>query len=92
MATRARTLPTDTQVYSDRGSLVVQVPDGAHLADGTKVRVWIEDGRMIVVPVDQLIDLTGIAGSMPWLQPLTDEERTFEERELDWNLTRLPRG
>ena len=46
-----------------------------------------ERGRFIVEPVKaepRKIDLTGIAGSIPWLKPLTSEDREFEERELDW--------
>ena len=31
------------------------------------------------------IDLTGIAGSIPWLKLLAPEDRAFEERELDWD-------
>jgi antitoxin VapB len=50
------------------------------------VLVLREDaGRFILEKSSEKIDLAGIAGSMPWLETLSPEERAFDERELPWD-------
>ncbi len=75
-----------TKTFKSGNSVAVRLPKSLGVEAGTEVSVREEHGRYIVEPVKQerKIDLTGIAGSMPWLKPLTSEERLFEERELDW--------
>jgi len=53
---------------------------------GQEVIVREERGVYVIEPVRRKIDLTGIAGSMPGLRPLTAEEREFDERGLPWHL------
>ncbi len=51
------------------------------------MRVREEQGRYILEPVDapkKKIDLSKIAGSMPWLKPLPRED--FEDSPRDWHL------
>lgn len=76
-----------TKVFKSGNSLAVRLPKSFGVKPGTEVRVREERGRYIVEPVEQKlrkIDLTGIAGSIPWLKPLAPGERLMEPRKLDW--------
>lgn len=84
-----------TRAFKAGNSVAVRFPKKLGIAPGTELRIREEGGRFIVEPVmlpPKLIDLTGIAGSIPWLKPFTPEERLFEERELDWEGKLLKRG
>lgn len=77
-----------TRTFKSGNSVAVRLPKALGIQPGTAVRVREERGQYIVEPVEpplaKKIDLTGIAGSMPWLKPFAREEREFEPRELDW--------
>jgi antitoxin VapB len=78
-----------TKVFKSGNSVAVRLPKCLGVKAGTEVRVREDRGRYIVEPVEQepkKIDLTGIAGSMPWLKPLTLKEREFEDSPRDWDL------
>ena len=84
-----------TRVFKSGNSLAVRLPKSFGMAEGTEVVLREEQGRYVVEPVPatpEKIDLTGIYGSIPGLQPLTPEEREIEERELDWEGRQLKRG
>jgi antitoxin VapB len=74
------------KVFKSGNSVALRLPKALGIEAGTEMIVREERGAFRVEPVarSQKIDLTGIAGSIPWLKPLTREERLFEERELDW--------
>ncbi len=83
------------KVFKSGNSVALRLPKALGLKEGTEVIVREEKGEFVFRPADEKpkkIDLTGIAGSMPWLKLLTPEEREFEERELDWEGKLLPRG
>ncbi|GAA4761274.1 hypothetical protein GCM10023219_01490 [Stakelama sediminis] len=76
-----------TRTFKSGNSVAVRLPKALGIAAGVEVTVREEHGRYIVEPVagtDKRINLTGVAGSMPWLKPLTPEQRIMEPRELDW--------
>jgi antitoxin VapB len=77
-----------TRTFKSGNSVALRLPKSLGIEAGREMRVREERGRYIVEAVEErepkLIDLTGIAGSMPWLKPLTPEERIMEPRELDW--------
>ena len=76
-----------TKTFKSGNSVAVRLPKALGVEAGVEMTVREERGRYIVEPVmpePKKIDLTGIAGSMPWLKPLTPEERIMEPRELDW--------
>lgn len=78
-----------TKIFKSGNSKAVRLPASFDIEPGTRVRVREERGRFIIEPVEQepkLIDLTGIVGSMPWLKPLTQEEREFDDPPRDWHL------
>jgi antitoxin VapB len=84
-----------TRTFKSGNSVAVRLPKSLGVQPGTEMTVREEQGRYIiepVVPEPKKIDLTGIAGSMPWLKPLTPEERRMEPRELDWEGKLLKRG
>ena len=84
-----------TRTFKSGNSVALRLPKALGIEAGREMRVREERGRYIVEPVEEepkKIDLTGIAGSMPWLKPLTPEERMMEPRELDWEGKRLNRG
>lgn len=81
-----------TRVFKSGNSKAVRLPADYPLELGQEVIVREEGGRYVIEPVRRKIDLSGIAGSMPWLKPLTPEERMLDERELDWDLTKIKRG
>lgn len=77
-----------TRVFKSGNSVAVRLPKSLGVKAGTEMWVREEHGKYVLEPVEpepKTIDLTGIYGSCPWLKPLTDEERLFEERELDWD-------
>jgi antitoxin VapB len=76
-----------TRTFKSGNSVAVRLPKSLGIEAGTEMRVREEQGNYVLEPVERepsRIDLTGIAGSMPWLKPLTPEERIMEPRELDW--------
>ena len=78
-----------TKTFKSGNSVAVRLPKALNVKPGVEMTVREERGRYIVEPVKaepKLIDLTGIAGSMPWLKPLTREEREFDESPRDWHL------
>ena len=83
------------KVFKSGNSLALRLPKALGFREGDEMVLREEAGRYVVEPVSvalDRIDLTGIAGSIPWLKPLTDEERIMEPRELDWEGKLLPRG
>jgi antitoxin VapB len=89
------TAPKHTKTFKSGNSVAVRLPKSLGIEAGVPVTVREEHGKYIVEPAKKdpdRIDLTGIAGSIPGLKPLTPEEREFEERELDWEGKLLPRG
>ncbi|KRB79411.1 hypothetical protein ASE00_20100 [Sphingomonas sp. Root710] len=75
------------KIFKSGNSVALRLPKALGLKEGTEVVVREERGEYSFRPADQspkLIDLTGIAGSIPGFRPFTPEEREFEERELDW--------
>jgi antitoxin VapB len=83
-----------TRTFKSGNSVAVRLPKSLGIEAGTEMRVREEGGRYVLEPVPQgdRIDLTGIAGSMPWLKPLKPEDRIMEPRELDWEGKQLKRG
>ncbi|HEX4738935.1 MAG TPA: AbrB/MazE/SpoVT family DNA-binding domain-containing protein [Allosphingosinicella sp.] len=78
-----------TKTFKSGNSVAVRLPRALGVEPGVEMIVREERGRYIVEPVQaapKKIDLTGIAGSMPWLKPLTREEREFEDSPRDWHL------
>jgi antitoxin VapB len=78
-----------TRTFKSGNSVAVRLPKALGVEAGVEMTVREERGRYIVEPVipeARKIDLTGIAGSMPWLKPLTQEEREFEDSPRDWHL------
>jgi antitoxin VapB len=77
------------KVFKSGNSLALRLPKALGLEEGAEMVVREEHGKFTFQPVDappRLIDLTGIAGSMPWLKPRTREEREFEDSPRDWHL------
>lgn len=82
-----------TRTFKSGNSIAVRLPKSLGIEAGTEMRIREERGKYVLEPVvkAERIDLTGIAGSMPWLRPLAPEERIMEPRELDWEGKRLRR-
>jgi antitoxin VapB len=77
------------KTFKSGNSLALRLPKGLGMVEGKDVRI-VQDAPMTfrVEPVDvpkRKIDLTGIAGSMPWLKPLTREEREFDDSPRVWD-------
>ena len=76
------------KVFKSGNSLALRLPKALGVQEGVEMTVREEQGRYILEPVarpKRKIDLTGIAGSMPWLKPLTAEEREFEDSPRIWD-------
>lgn len=85
----------DAKVFKSGNSVALRLPKALGLKEGTEMILREHDGKFALEPAPperQKIDLTGIAGSVPWLKPFTSEEREFEERELDWKKKLPGRG
>jgi antitoxin VapB len=75
-----------TKTFKSGNSVAMRLPKSLGIEAGTEMRVREEKGRYVLEPVktSSKIDLSGIAGSIPWLKPLTREEREFEDNPRDW--------
>jgi antitoxin VapB len=75
------------KIFKSGNSVALRLPKELGLREGSEVVLREDHGKFEFEPAKpegRKIDLTGIAGSIPWLKPLPPEEREFEERELDW--------
>ena len=82
------------KTFKSGNSLALRLPKALGLREGEEMILREDRGKFAFEPAPvegKKIDLTGIAGSIPWLKPLTREEREFEERELDWEGKQLKR-
>ena len=82
------------KVFKSGNSVALRLPKALGIVEGAEMTVREDRGTFIVEPVKpapRFIDLTGIAGSMPWLKELSDEDRIMEPRDLDWEGKLLPR-
>ena len=79
-----------TRTFKSGNSVAVRLPKVLGIEAGTEMRIREERGKYVLEPVKQTdrIDLTGIAGSLPWLKPLTREEREFDDSPRNWDLLR----
>lgn len=76
------------KVFRSGNSLALRLPAALGLTEGTEMTLREEQGRFVFEPVPaprKTIDLTGIAGSMPWLEPIEREDFEMEPRVLDWD-------
>ena len=74
------------KTFKSGNSVALRLPKGLGLTEGREMTVREEHGRYIVEPIDapkKKIDLTGIAGSMPWLKPLPCED--FDDSPRVWD-------
>ncbi|MBA3896162.1 MAG: AbrB/MazE/SpoVT family DNA-binding domain-containing protein [Sphingomonadaceae bacterium] len=75
------------KTFKSGNSVALRLPKGLGVAEGTEVRMVKEAPMSFrvepVAAAPRKIDLTGIAGSIPWLKLLSREDREIEERELD---------
>ena len=75
------------KTFKSGNSVALRLPKGLGVVEGMEMTVREEQGRYIVEPVDapkKNIDLSKIAGSMPWLKPLPRED--FNDSSRDWHL------
>ncbi len=84
-----------TKTFKSGNSIAVRLPKALGIPAGVEMRVREEQGKYVLEPVAQeprLIDISKFAGKLPWLKPLTREEREFEESPRDWDLLRPDRS
>ena len=77
-----------TRAFKSGNSVALRLPKALGIRAGTEMRIREEGGRYIFEPIEprKTINLTGIAGSCPDLQPFTPEEREFEDIPRRWDL------
>jgi antitoxin VapB len=77
------------KVFKSGNSVALRLPKALGLKEGDEMMIVREDkSGFKVEPVAaprRKIDLTGIAGTMPWLKPLTPEEREFDDPPRAWD-------
>jgi len=81
-----------TKTFKSGNSVAVRLPKSLGVEPGTEMRVREEQGKYVLEPVQeapQKIDLTGIAGSMPWLKPIERDEEDYEDIPREWHLLGL---
>ncbi|MES2175848.1 MAG: AbrB/MazE/SpoVT family DNA-binding domain-containing protein [Pseudomonadota bacterium] len=75
------------KVFKSGNSLALRLPKALGFEDGAEMIMREEQGKFIFAPADappRKIDLTGIAGTMPWLQDMPSED--FDDPPRDWDL------
>lgn len=76
------------KIFKSGNSLALRLPKALGLKEGAEVVLREERHGFSVEPVNEApkkIDLTGIAGAIPGLKPLTREEREFEASPRVWD-------
>jgi antitoxin VapB len=75
------------RTFKSGNSVALRLPKGLGISEGREMRVREEQGRYVVEPVEaeqRKIDLSSVYGRGAGLKPLRPEDRSVEERELDW--------
>lgn len=75
------------KIFKSGNSLALRLPKALGLTEGTEMTVREQHGKYMFEPVDappRKIDLTGIAGSMPWLEEIPRED--FDDPDRDWHV------
>ncbi|MGJ3628111.1 AbrB/MazE/SpoVT family DNA-binding domain-containing protein [Sphingomonas sp. MMS24-JH45] len=81
------------RTFKSGNSVALRLPKGLGVKEGIEMTVREEHGHYIAAPIDapkRKIKGDWI-GSMPWLKPLTPEDRELDERALDWTGANLAR-
>ena len=77
------------KTFKSGNSVALRLPKGLGVGEGEEVRIVKETAMTFrVEPITapkRKIDLTGIAGSMPWLKPLAPEDRLFGDHPRVWD-------
>lgn len=76
------------KIFKSGNSLALRLPSALGLKDGMEVVLQEERHGFHFEPVDpttKKIDLTGIAGAIPGLKPLSREEREFDDSPRVWD-------
>ena len=76
------------KVFKSGNSLAIRLPKGLGAVEGTEMRVREEHGTFTFEPADapkRKIDLTGIWGSCPELEPLSADDRVFDPSPRVWD-------
>lgn len=80
------------RIFKSGNSLALRLPKALGLKEGAEVVLREERRGFSVEPVDGDEKIGGDwIGALPYLKPIPDEDRELEERELDWDLRKLPR-
>lgn len=78
--------PRKSRTFKSGNSVALRLPKSLGIAAGVEMTVREEHGHYIVEPVmpePRKIDLSGIYGSVPGLNPV--ERLDFQPRALDWD-------
>jgi antitoxin VapB len=83
-----------TRTFKSGNSVAVRLPKALGVEPGVEVTVREERGRYIVEPIEdetprRRIDLSGIYGSIPGLQPIDREREEYEDIPREWHLLGL---
>ena len=82
-----------TRTFKSGNSIAVRLPKALGIEAGVEMRVREDRGKYVLEPVEEKprkIDVSRFAGKLPWLKPLTPEERAFEDSPREWHLLRKP--
>jgi antitoxin VapB len=69
------------RTFKSGNSVALRLPKALGIKEGVEMSVREEQGRYVVEPVaspKRKVDLSGIAGACPGLEPLTAEEREID--------------
>ncbi|UAK25259.1 AbrB/MazE/SpoVT family DNA-binding domain-containing protein [Sphingomonas nostoxanthinifaciens] len=77
------------KVFKSGNSVALRLPKALGFAEGTEMRIVREEqAGFRIEPLQtqkRKIDLTGIAGSLPDLQPSAAEARVFDDKPRVWD-------
>ena len=76
------------KVFKSGNSLALRLPAGLDLKAGMEMNLEVEDGDLFTFEAverpKRKFNIAKVAGSATSLEPIADEDRVFEERELIW--------
>ncbi|NJR79434.1 AbrB/MazE/SpoVT family DNA-binding domain-containing protein [Sphingomonas corticis] len=77
------------KVFKSGNSLAVRLPAGLDLRAGMEMELDVEDGHMLTLePVERpkrKFNVAKVCGSATSLQPIADDDRSFDDRPLRWS-------
>lgn len=81
--------PRRAKAFKSGNSLALRLPKELGFEVGAEFEIIKDEEGIRLHPVPRKIDLTGIAGSIPGLKPMTRDKDDYDDLPREWHLLGL---